>query len=123
MASRMEEFKDFVRAHPKLKTEVVNGKRTWQSIYEEWVLYGDNGSFDIYKDNDIKKEEGKQNTLTLNMDTLKNVLGYVKKINPDDLNRSLNTVQKVIQIVQTIGGSKRSAIGNVTGSIYNDWWD
>lgn len=123
MASRMEEFKDFVRVHPKLKTEVVNGKRTWQSIYEEWVLYGDNGSFDIYKDNDIKKEEGKQNTLTLNMDTLKNVLGYVKKINPDDLNRSLNTVQKVIQIVQTIGGSKSSAIGNVTGSIYNDWWD
>ena len=123
MASRMEEFKDYVRAHPKHNTEVVNGKRTWQSIYEEWVLYGDNGSFDIYKDNDIKKEEGKQNTLTLNMDTLKNVLGYVKKINPDDLNRSLNTVQKVIQIVQTIGGSKSSAIGNVTGSIYNDWWD
>ena len=123
MASRMEEFKDFVRIHPKLKDEVTTGKRTWQSIYEEWVLYGNETDWSIYQEKDNKREDSKTNSSSLNFDSLKNILGYVKKINPDDLNKSLNTVKKVIQIVQTLGGNKGGSINNVTGSIYNDWWD
>ena len=45
----IEEFKEFVRKYPKLKYEVRDGKRTWQSIYEEWTLLGDDGSWDAYK--------------------------------------------------------------------------
>ncbi len=41
MASRMSEFREFVSLHPLLRDEVKKGSRTWQNIYEEWVLYGD----------------------------------------------------------------------------------
>ena len=51
------------------------------------------------------------------------MFGYIKKISPDDLNKTLNTVQKVIQIVQTVGGSKTGGITSGAVSPYNDWWD
>lgn len=38
---RVGEFKEFVRRHPKLVEEVRNKKRSWQEIYEEWDLFGD----------------------------------------------------------------------------------
>lgn len=125
MASRMDEFRSFVMKYPKLRDEVNNGKRTWQSIYEEWVLYGDKTDWSKYQDNEIKQnvnESKKPGSVTLSVDTIKNIAGYLKKINPDDLNKTLNTVQKVIQIVQTVGGNKTGNI-NLGSSVYNDWWD
>lgn len=123
MASRMDEFRDFVSSYPKLKDEVRSGNRTWQSIYEEWVLYGDKTDWSIYKENNRVESSKKSPNITINMDAIKNIAGYVKKINPDDLNRTLNTVQKVIQIVQTIGGNKASGISSGVTSAYSDWWD
>ena len=35
MASRMNEFREFVRKYPLLKETVHNGQNTWQTIYEE----------------------------------------------------------------------------------------
>ena len=125
MASRMDEFRSFVMKYPKLRDEVNNGKRTWQSIYEEWVLYGDKTDWSKYQDNEIKQnvnENKKPGSVTLSVDTIKNIAGYLKKINPDDLNKTLNTVQKVIQIIQTVGGNKTGNI-NLGSSVYNDWWD
>ena len=53
MSSRMDDFRKFVRKYPKLKDEVRDGKTTWQSIYEEWVLYGDKNDWSKYEE---KKE-------------------------------------------------------------------
>ena len=52
MDKRVEEFKDFVRRYPGLKTVVRNGQATWQSLFEEWYLYGeDDGQWEKYKKN------------------------------------------------------------------------
>lgn len=122
MASRMSEFREFVSLHPLLRDEVKKGSRTWQNIYEEWVLYGDGDNlWQKYKEK--AKEETKSQTIgdMLNMDKVKNVIGYVKKINPDQINRTLNNVQKVIQIVQTVGGTKGVTVN--PSSVFSDWWD
>ncbi len=122
MASRMEDFREFVNRYPKLREDVRERKRTWQDIYEEWVLYGEGDNFSQYreKSNNI---ENKASNLNVNMDSVKNMLNYIKKINPDDLNKTLNTVQKVIQIAQTVGGGKVGSVSPIAGSAYNDWWD
>lgn len=124
MQSRMEEFRSFVSSHEKIKEEVRNGNRTWQNIYEEWVILGEeNPEWDKYKSNTDKKVVSQNgNNLSINMDSVKNVIGYIKKINPDDLNKTLNTLQKVIQIAQTVGGSK-GAVAPIVSSAYSDWWD
>lgn len=124
MQSRMEEFRSFVSSHEKIKEEVRNGNRTWQNIYEEWVILGEeNPEWDKYKsDTDKKVVSQNGNNLSINMDSVKNVIGYIKKINPDDLNKTLNTLQKVIQIAQTVGGAKGGA-APIVSSAYSDWWD
>lgn len=122
MASRMSEFREFVSLHPLLRDEVKKGSRTWQNIYEEWVLYGDGDNlWQKYKEK--AKEETKSQKIgdMLNMDKVKNVIGYVKKINPDQINRTLNNVQKVIQIVQTVGGTKGVTVN--PSNVFSDWWD
>lgn len=128
MVSRMNEFREFVSLHPLLRDEVKKGSKTWQSIYEEWVLYGDsNELWGTFAKEDInqKKENNANknvNKNTFNMDNMKNVLGYVKNINPDKVNRTLNNVQKVIQIVQTVSGPKSVNIPE-SSSVFSDWWD
>lgn len=122
MESRMNEFRAFVNKYPKLRDEVRNGKKTWQNIYEEWVLFGEE-NFGNYKDEDIQNIKKAVANSNLNLDSVKNVINYIKKINPDDLNKTLNTVQKVIQIAQTVGGNKVGSVAPLIGSAYSDWWD
>ena len=127
MVSRMDEFRKFVSLHPKLKDEVRSGKRTWQNIYEEWVLYGENDpQWQQYRTDPQNQQQSQQNPNYNNpqsiTDSLKNIISYVQKINPDSLNRTLNTIQKVIQIAQTFG-SRPNVPTNFINSAYNDWWD
>ncbi|HPT89295.1 MAG: cytosolic protein [Acholeplasmataceae bacterium] len=123
MESKLEQFKDFVRRHPLLRDEVRNNRRTWQSIYEEWVLYGENDSiWEPYRINSAEQ-------LSLEgpgMDNIKNIISYLQKINPDTLQKTLNTVQKAIQIAQSITQSKKRRpryFDEPYNSYYDDWWD
>lgn len=126
MASRMEEFRKFVSVHPLLRNEVKEGKRSWQEIYEEWVLYGDGdknwGSYKTIQENNEEKETKQDFLSAMKLDNVKNVINYVKKINPDKVNNTLNSVQKVIQIIQTVGGGKSVSVPKGT-SVFADWWD
>ena len=134
MSAKMEEFRTFVSKHPLLRDEVRNNKFTWQNVYEEWVLYGeDDESWKKYERADQIKSESlntddedqiteNQTSSTVNLDSIKSIMNYVQKINPDSLNKTLNTVQKVIQIAQTFSGPK-GAPSIPTSSIYSDWWD
>ncbi len=134
MSAKMEEFRTFVSKHPLLRDEVRNNKFTWQNVYEEWVLYGeDDDSWKKYERADKIKSENNntvdetqsienQTSSTVNLDSIKSIMNYVQKINPDSLNKTLNTVQKVIQIAQTFSGPKGTP-SIPTSSIYSDWWD
>jgi hypothetical protein len=120
--SKMEAFRMFVNSHPLLRDEVRSGKSTWQNIYEEWVLYGENNpEWNKY----VAQDTAKDKPTSFNFDSVKNIVGYIQKINPDSLNRTLNSVQKIIQIVQTVGGTKGAkGMGTPMGSsMYSDWWD
>lgn len=124
MSSRMDEFREFVSKHPLLKDDVRANKMTWQNIYEEWSLYGENDESWKKYEGEIKKEEvtNENSSSMVNMDSIKSIMNYVQKLNPDSVNKTLNTVQKVIQIAQTFSGPKTPTIPTST-NIYSDWWD
>lgn len=113
MASRMDEFRQFVSKYPKIRDDVTSGKKTWQNIYEDWVILGEQS--DVWN---VYKEQKKETIDFLSSDNLKNIMAYVKKINPDSISKTLNTIQKVLQISQSFGG--RTSIYNAN---YNSWWD
>ena len=115
-ASRMPEFKEFVSRHPLIREEVVKGNKTWQNIYEDWVILGENN--DIWTPYKVNTEKTDKIDL-LSSENLKNIMGYIKKINPDSISKTLNTVQKILQITQGLGG-KPTGLYNAN---YNSWWD
>ncbi|MFA7436541.1 MAG: spore coat protein YlbD [Bacilli bacterium] len=125
MQSKMDEFREFVKRHEKVREEVRSGRRTWQNIYEEWVVYGEQDEQWVnYRNKQANnapiQKDG--NNISFNIDSIKNIVGYIQKINPDSLNRTLNSVQKVIQIAQSIGPKGSSSTPFIT-TPYNDWWD
>jgi hypothetical protein len=123
MNSRLDEFREFVNRYPKLRDEVRNGTKTWQNVYEEWVLYGENDpGWQNYRDDSKQGPINRDgNNLSLNMDSIRNVVGYLQKVNPDSIYRTLNTVQKVIQIAQSFGGKNKAT--QYIRSPYDEWWD
>lgn len=122
MASRMDEFREFVKAHPLVRDEVKNGTRTWQQIYEDWYIMGDGdetwGKYKVHTSSTPTENKKLEDLLT--SENLKNIWGYVKKINPDSISKTLNTIQKVLQITQSFGGRNVSSLYNAN---YNSWWD
>ncbi len=107
--NKVEEFKAFVKDHPLLKDEVKNKIRTWQNIYEEWFFDNSDSSWSKYK----KKEEIKQETkdkeeeetvkASSTDEMLKTIMGYVKKVNPDTINKSIDSIQKIMGLFSSFG--------------------
>lgn len=122
MESRIDEFREFVKKYPLIKEDVKNNKRTWQSFYEDWVLLGeDDGIWDIYKSSKTSSDLGnKKIDDLLTTSNIKNIVEYVKKINPDSISKTLNTIQKVLQITQSFGSKPSPGLYNAN---YNSWWD
>lgn len=128
MASRIDAFREFVINHPKIKDEVANGNTTWQKMYEDWVILGENDSkWQAYvnrttnANGSTTNTKPKANTIEelLSGTSIKNVLNYIKKIDPDSISKTLNTVQKVLQITQSFQGRPTGIYNNN----YNSWWD
>lgn len=121
MTSRMDEFRAFVAKFPGLKNEVLNGKYTWQKIYENWVILGENDPMWQPYQKDVSPKNKAPNTIEdlLSQTSIKNVINYIKKIDPDSISKTLNTVQKVLQITQSFGGRPTGIYNNN----YNSWWD
>ncbi|MBQ9124972.1 MAG: hypothetical protein IJY14_04685 [Acholeplasmatales bacterium] len=113
MSAKLDEFKEFVKRHPLLKQEVQAKRKTWQELYEDYVLLGEE-SFVEFKEE--KKEEEKQEEKTTKKngateDLVKSVLGYVKKIDPDQVTKTVTSIQKVLELIGSFGaGASTQAI-------------
>ena len=122
MESRIDQFRNFVKKYPGIKDVVKNGNKTWQALYEDWVMLGeDDSAWDIYKSIPNSSDLGsKKLDELLTTSNIKNIIEYVKKINPDNISKTLNTVQKVLQITQSFGNKPSPGLYNAN---YNSWWD
>ena len=84
MESRIDEFRTFVRKYPRIKDDVKNGLKTWQSLYEDWVLLGEEDSvWDIYKE--VKKDSDLGNKKLddlLTTSNIKNIVGVALQGDP-----------------------------------------
>ena len=56
MSASLDEFKQFIKKHPLLKQEVLSKRKTWQELYEEYVLLGEE-EFESYKKEEQKTEK------------------------------------------------------------------
>ena len=117
MDSQLDEFKQFVRKYPGLKYDVRNGKATWQSIYEEWYLYGEEDSqWEKYKEvpnessnsttpaTNNNSNNAKTNTETKSSgnstmtgaEMMTQAFQYLQKMDMNKVQQTMGTVQKFI---------------------------
>ena len=125
MDNQLDEFKSFVRKYPGLKNDVRSGKATWQSIYEEWYLYGeDDSQWEKYKEvtqesnqsapaTDKTKSETKSTTTSNSSsatlsgtEMMAQAFQYLQKMDMNKVQQTMTTVQKFIQLFQTMQGGK-----------------
>ncbi|MDE5978211.1 MAG: YlbD family protein [Turicibacter sp.] len=133
MDNQLDEFKQFVRKYPGLKYDVRNGKATWQSIYEEWYLYGEEDSqWEKYKEvpnesttsttpattTDTNNKETKSSS-TSNLsgtEMMTQAFQYLQKMDMNKVQQTMGTVQKFIQLFQSFQGGSNAGSGAALGA-------
>ena len=112
MSQKTEEFKEFVKSHPEFKNIVSTEKKSWQSLFEEWSLLGATAVWDKYKDGNVKEEISVEKpNMFISKETqqigdmLKTCVNYVKKINPDNVTKTITNIQKIMALVAGVGAA------------------
>ena len=96
--SKLEDFKTFVRDNPKLINYVKNDSMSWQKFYEMYDLYGsDNSIWDKYLN---KTEVVAESTKAVGF---ADVLGWLKNIDLDSFQNNINSIQRVVGVLQDLG--------------------
>lgn len=79
---KLDEFKQFVKTIPSVKQDVLNGRYTWQQLYEIYDMYGSDDKFwQAYKTNQ-----------TIDF------IELIKNIDLNALSNSLSAIEKVLNV-------------------------
>ncbi len=130
MSSKLEDFKSYVKKNPSLRKNVLNGKRTWQDIFEDWVLFGEDmgedeqeNIYDYVDEKVIKQQESPISTVKENIeveqsnkatitneqsdsDLINSIMKVVKNVNPSTISQALNYAQKASTLIQSFSSMK-----------------
>lgn len=104
--SKIDEFKSFVKDNPRLIKYVKNNEMTWQKFYEIYDLYGN--SEDAWKD--FLKVETVAATTEVAGDAAahSDFMSWIKGIDLDSVREGVNSLQRVIGVMQDFGSSKQN---------------
>lgn len=94
------QFKEFVKNNPSIIKEVRNGKATWQELYEDWYLLGENDKRWETIGNDTSATTDSTNEPKA--DWMSNILGMVKKMDPNQLQNHINNLSQAIGAIQGV---------------------
>lgn len=100
-----ESFKEFVKKNPRLISFVKKGDMTWQGFYEIYDLYGEEN--DAWKEylEETKVQEVAATTTGLGV---AEILSWLKNVNLDTLQEGVNSLQRVIGVVQDLGSKEET---------------
>ncbi|TYS70722.1 cytosolic protein [Sutcliffiella horikoshii] len=94
----IEKFKDFVKRHPKLSQEVKSKKKTWQDLFEEWYLLGEEDeSWKSFRDDETQEEKTEKKS-----DVIPQLLQSLKKMDVNQMQYHLTNVNSAIGNIQQL---------------------
>ncbi|CAI6258638.1 putative protein YlbD [Bacillus subtilis] len=113
----INDFKQFVKKHPKLIKEVRKEQRSWQDVYENWVLFGESDPiWDSYREPEAAAEAVPE-TPQKN-DFVSKMVTAVKKMDVNQMNEQINKMSQSISSLQSLlntfsgSGQKHSQPGS-----------
>lgn len=101
---KVTDFKEFVKRHPKIVKDVRSNKKTWQELFEDWYMFGEEDSmWDPYKEN-VTNDESKPKSSSTKKDSdfMSQVLSLVKNIDMNEMQKNINNVSGAISNVQQL---------------------
>jgi len=96
------QFKEFVKSNPKIIKEVRNGKATWQELYEDWYLLGQDDKRWEAMLEENGTEAKKTTTDEPKGDFLSNIMGMVKKMDPNQMQNHINSLSQALGAIQGV---------------------
>lgn len=106
----VESFKNFVKGNPKLIDAVKKGTYSWQELYEDWYLLGeDDPRFAAYLRKPIQQSTDKTETAaeTVSDDEQKkdwvgHFIGAVKNMDAEQLSLHVNQLSQTLAAIQGV---------------------
>ncbi|RIW27454.1 hypothetical protein D3H55_22880 [Bacillus salacetis] len=96
---KVKEFKEFVQKHPKLSNEVKKGSASWQELFEEWYLLGEEDSrWDKYREGKTGQQQDKKDSKGF----MDQIGGMLKNMDPDQMQQHINSLSQAIGAVQGV---------------------
>lgn len=93
-------FKEFVKKNPALIMEVRNGNATWQELYEDWYLLGEEDNrwetLGVKPSHSVEKEDEKKG------DWITTILGTVQKMDPDQIQHYIHSLSQALGAIQGV---------------------
>lgn len=114
----IEKFKEFVKKHPKLSEEVKSKKKTWQELFEEWYLIGEEDeSWKSFREDGAG--EDKTTDKGAKSDVIPQLLQSLKKMDMNQMqyhltnvNSAIGNIQQLIQqFIPNTGKGSSTALG------------
>ncbi|AIE59529.1 YlbD family protein [Bacillus methanolicus] len=98
----VEKFKEFVQANPKIIKEVRKGETTWQELYEDWYLLGEEDPrWDMYRSEETEQKE----SVTEKKDDWKTqLIGLFKKMDVNQFEQQIHNISQALGAIQGVIG-------------------
>ncbi|MCY9374929.1 MULTISPECIES: YlbD family protein [Bacillus] len=97
----INDFKQFVKKHPKLIKEVRKEQRSWQDVYENWVLFGESDPiWDPYRE-PVEAAKAVPETEQKN-DFVSKMVTAVKKMDVNQMNEQIDKMSQSISSLQNL---------------------
>lgn len=112
----VEKFKEFVKSNPKIIHEVRNGNASWQELYEDWYLLGeDDTRWEEFKS--TRKEKTESSSSTKKTEWMAHVMDSIKKMDPNQVQGYINNISQALAAFQGVfsqfqGGGGPSSTSN-----------
>ncbi len=114
----VDDFKAFVKKYPKLATVKRDNDLSWQDLFEEWVLYGEDQEF--WDEYGIQlKSERKENKKLFNFGSgtdLSKIMSFVNQLDPEDLQEKLTQLDGALTTIQGIIGQFNASDSGSNGT-------
>ncbi|NRD78756.1 hypothetical protein HPT25_15445 [Bacillus sp. BRMEA1] len=95
----IQKFKEFVKNNPNLIQEVRKGKSTWQELYEDWYLLGEEDQRWERLGEETETESSPKQTESKG-DFMSNMMGMFKKMDQNQIQSHLNNLSQAIGAIQ-----------------------
>ncbi|MBS4198834.1 YlbD family protein [Bacillus sp. FJAT-49732] len=99
----VEQFKSFVKEHPKLLQSVRKKENTWQELYEDWFLLGaDDPKWAQFEDNNTEQAVSNNEPEPEQKNWMNQITGIIKNMDANQVQHHINQLSQAIGAIQGV---------------------